>query len=86
MNPSLHPLHGDEAVRGELERDLRRRYGAAYDVRARPAAPDVLVALRRDADAGSRVAIVSATRARPAGAPSCSRPSTSCTRSPAGRS
>jgi len=32
VNPALHLLHGDEAVRAELEHDLRRRYGADYDV------------------------------------------------------
>ena len=34
-------LHGDEGVRAELERDLRRRFGADYDVFAHPSAGDV---------------------------------------------
>ncbi|HEY2868752.1 MAG TPA: hypothetical protein VGJ11_04550, partial [Gaiellales bacterium] len=58
VNPSLHFLHGDEGVRAELERDLRRRYGADYDVHAHASADEGLAALGRDADAGMRVAIV----------------------------
>jgi thioredoxin reductase (NADPH) len=58
VKPSLHLLHGDEGVRAELERDLGRRYAADYDVCAHASADDVLAALRRDADAGTPVAIV----------------------------
>jgi thioredoxin reductase (NADPH) len=58
VNPSLHLLHGDESVRAELERDLRRRYGADYDVHAHASAEEVLAALRGAAGAGTPVAIV----------------------------
>jgi len=52
VNPSLHLLHADAGVRFELERDLRRRYGADYDVCAHTSAGEVLAALGGDADAG----------------------------------
>jgi len=58
VNPALHLLHGDEAVRAELEHDLRRRYGADYDVCAHASAAEVLAALGRDADSDRRVAVV----------------------------
>ena len=58
MNPSLHLLHDDPAVRAHLERDLRRRYGDDYDVQAHASDGEVLAALRRDADEGRRVAVV----------------------------
>ena len=58
MSPSLHLLHGDEGVRAHLERDLRRRYGADYDVCAHASDDQVLAALRGDADQGRPVAIV----------------------------
>ena len=67
MNPSLHLLHADAGVRGELERDLRRRYGSDYDVHAYRSADDVLEALRRDADAGRRVAVVFSDESPPGG-------------------
>jgi thioredoxin reductase (NADPH) len=58
VNPALHLLHGDEGVRAELERDLRQRYGADYDVHAHVSDGEVLAALRRDADEGRSVAVV----------------------------
>jgi ActR/RegA family two-component response regulator len=58
VNPSLHLLHDDRGVRAHLERDLRRRDGEDYDVRAHVSADEVLAALRRDADEGRRVAVV----------------------------
>ena len=67
MTPSLHLLHADAGVRAELERDLRRRYGADYDVHAYRSADDVLEALRRDADAGRRVAVVFSDESPPGG-------------------
>ena len=67
MTPSLHLLHADAGVRAELERDLRRRYGTDYDVHAYRSADDVLEALRRDADAGRRVAVVFSDESPPGG-------------------
>ena len=67
MTPSLHLLHADAGVRAELERDLRRRYGTDYDVHAYRSADDVLEALRRDADAGGRVAVVFSDESPPGG-------------------
>ena len=58
MIPSLHLLHGDVGVRADLEHDLRRRFGADYDIRSHAGADAALTALRRDADEGRRVAIV----------------------------
>jgi thioredoxin reductase (NADPH) len=58
VNPSLHLLHDDSGVRAHLERDLRRRYGEDYDVRAHASAGEALAALERDADEGRRVAAV----------------------------
>jgi thioredoxin reductase (NADPH) len=58
VNPSLHLLHGDEGVRADLERDLRRRYGADFDVHAHGSAEDMLAALRGAAQEGGRVAVV----------------------------
>ena len=67
MNPSLHLLHADAGVRGELERDLRRRYGADYDVCAHTSAAEVLAALGGDADAGRQVAVVFSDESPPGG-------------------
>jgi len=67
VTPSLHLLHADAGVRAELERDLRRRYGTDYDVHAYRSADDVLEALRRDADAGRRVAVVFSDESPPGG-------------------
>jgi thioredoxin reductase (NADPH) len=58
VNPSLHLLHGDAGVRADLERDLRRRFGADYDIHSHAGADAALTALRRDADEGRCVAIV----------------------------
>jgi thioredoxin reductase (NADPH) len=58
VKPSLHLLHDDPGVRADLERDLRRRYGEDYDVRAHVSAGEVLAALRSDADEGRQVAVV----------------------------
>jgi thioredoxin reductase (NADPH) len=58
VNPSLHLLHGDAGVRADLERDLRRRYGADFDVHAHGSAADMLAMLRRAAAEGGRVAVV----------------------------
>ena len=58
MNPSLHLLHGDAGVRADLERDLRRRFGADYDIHSHAGADAALTALRRDAEEGRHVAIV----------------------------
>jgi len=67
VNPSLHLLHADAGVRGELERDLRRRYGADYDVCAHTSAAEVLAALGGDADAGRQVAVVFSDESPPGG-------------------
>jgi thioredoxin reductase (NADPH) len=58
VSPSLRLLHGDAGVRADLERDLRRRYGADYDVHAHASDGEMLAALRRDAAEGRRAAIV----------------------------
>jgi thioredoxin reductase (NADPH) len=58
VNPSLHILHADAEVRADLERDLRRRFGADYEIHAHAGADYALAALRRDADQGRHVAIV----------------------------
>jgi thioredoxin reductase (NADPH) len=67
MNPAMRIVHADADVRTALVRDLTERFGAAYDIAAYADAEPAVAALRADARAGRRVAVVFSDESPPGG-------------------
>jgi hypothetical protein len=67
MSPAMRIVHADADVRAALARDLTERFGATYDIAAYADAEPGVAALRADARAGRRVAVVFSDESPPGG-------------------